>query len=119
MNLGISGICNSRLPGPHFGPARRRLEFKDFSARQMSGVAHIRLFLEALQSEETLRARGFTAVRDPRNGIIIQRGGHFRGLWTNCSDEFVWIPAGYSQPTKVSSSISEAVDYTLAEILKF
>jgi len=76
-----------------------------------------RLLLEALRSHEDLRRRGYTA--DLRGGrIIVERAGHFRGIWVKTADCFAWAAAGYNEPTFSTSSPAEALHHTVSELAK-
>jgi hypothetical protein len=47
---------------------------------------------------------------------VIERAGHFRGIWTSPADRYVWTAAGYSEPTFSTASLPDALRYMLAEI---
>lgn len=76
-----------------------------------------RLLLEALRSNSEIRRHGYTA--DLRGGtIIIERAGHFRGIWVKNADCFAWAAAGYNEPTFSTSSLTEALHHTVSELAK-
>lgn len=81
----------------------------------MNGNAHTRLLFEALEDNSTFSQRGFAAHYRP-NAVLVERSGHFRGIWTSRAEALVWTAAGYNEPTFATSSLPEAVSFTLGEI---
>ncbi len=82
----------------------------------MADKTRVWLLLEALRNAEGFGSRGFTAAHEPPCGVIIERAGHFRGIWTIDADQFTWVAAGYNGANFITASLREALDYTLNEI---
>jgi hypothetical protein len=90
-----------------------------FAERRMSVKARTWLLLEALKNEEDFRNRGFTADFGASGGVVIERSGHFRGIWTSRAGQFVWTAAGYNEPNFQTSSVPDALKHTLDAVSKF
>jgi hypothetical protein len=84
----------------------------------MSGKVWTWLLLEALQNDEEFQSRGFTASFGPSGGVVVTRAQHFRGIWNGKANKYVWTGAGYSESSFSTSSLPEAVNYTLSEVLR-
>ncbi|HVX36431.1 MAG TPA: hypothetical protein VHC71_09465 [Hyphomicrobium sp.] len=83
----------------------------------MIKTARLGLLAETLQAEKSFVQRGFT-VEHSSESLLVERSGHFRGIWTADKDRYVWTAAGYSQPGFSTASLPEALKYTLTEISK-
>jgi hypothetical protein len=81
----------------------------------MMKTARLELLAEALQAEEGFVHRGFTAQQS-HESLLVERDGHFRGIWTTDKDRYVWTAAGYSQPSFSTASLPDALKYTLTAI---
>jgi len=84
----------------------------------MADTARARLLYDALQSDEAFAARGFKAVYDPAIGVILERAGHFRGLWTTWADHYMWIAGGTSEASFATPTLSAALAFTLSEVIE-
>ncbi len=82
----------------------------------MGDNTRVWLLLEALRNVEGFGSRGFTAAYEPPSGVVIERAGHFRGIWAIDADQFTWVAAGYNEANFATASLRGALDYTLAEI---
>ncbi len=71
---------------------------------------------EALEAQEALKLRGFTASCGPTGAVVIDRWSHVRGVWHFHVHSYLWTPSGYSEPTYRTGSIEAAVQYTLETI---
>jgi hypothetical protein len=83
----------------------------------MIKTARLGLLAETLQAETSFVQRGFTAEHSSES-LLVERDGHFRGIWTTDKGQYVWTAAGYSQPGFSTASLPEALKYTLTEISK-
>lgn len=83
----------------------------------MIKTARLGLLAEALKSQRDFVERGFRAQQAPES-LLVERHGHFRGIWTAADDRYVWTAAGYSQPSFSTASLPEALKYMLSEISK-
>lgn len=72
--------------------------------------------LSQLLAHEVLALRGFSFDHADREGIIVERWGHFVGLWHFDGEVYVWTPAGYSEPTDRFADQDAAVRHTLVVI---
>ncbi|WP_041321430.1 hypothetical protein [Hyphomicrobium denitrificans] len=81
----------------------------------MMKTARLGLLAEALHAEEGFVHRGFTAEQSFES-LLVERDGHFRGIWTADKGRYVWTAAGYSQPSFSTASLPDALKYTLTEI---
>lgn len=73
---------------------------------------------EALEAEEALKLRGFTASCGPTGAVVVDRWNHVRGVWHFHLHSFFWTPAGYNEPTYRTSTLEDAIAYSLTEISK-
>lgn len=71
---------------------------------------------DALEAQETLKLRGFTASCGPTGGVVVDRWNHVRGVWHFHIHSYFWTPAGYNQPTYRTERLEEAVSFTLETI---
>lgn len=74
-------------------------------------IADIETLLGLLASNEALGRKGLQFTR--ACGILVERGGHARGLWRRETKTFSWTPAGYNEPTYWAESPEAAVEHTL------
>jgi len=81
----------------------------------MIKATRLGLLAEALQAEKGFAGRGYTATSSPSN-LLVEHEGHFRGIWTVEDGRYVWTAAGYSQPSFSTTSLPEALRYTLIAI---
>jgi hypothetical protein len=80
-------------------------------------IPRLGLLAEALQAEKSFTGRGYTA-QHASDSVLVERDGHFRGIWTANQGRYVWTAAGYSEPRFSTMSLPEALNYTLIEISK-
>ncbi len=73
---------------------------------------------EALEAQETLKQRGFTAACGPDGSVVVDRWNHVRGVWHYHAGHFFWTDAGSSQPSFRIATQSAAVAHTLNVISK-
>lgn len=106
------------------GANRQFLAFIERSLKQqglqvdgMKKTSRLGLLAEALRDQESFVGRGFTIKKSARS-LLVERHGHFHGIWTADEHEYVWTTAGYSEPSFNTGSLPEAVQYTLTEIAK-
>ena len=69
-----------------------------------------------LNSDEDLRARNLSAVRQPAGGVVLTRGEHHLGIWRWTGAGFSFEPGGSRGPTAEVQTAAEAVIYTQASI---
>jgi hypothetical protein len=81
----------------------------------MNEKARLWMLSKALETEAVFAQRGYT-LNCTADSIVIERAGHFRGIWTSTGDRYVWTAAGYSEPTFSTASLPEALRYMLTEI---
>ncbi|MEQ1651414.1 MAG: hypothetical protein ABL897_02900 [Hyphomicrobium sp.] len=74
--------------------------------------------MEALEGNETLKLRGFTAACGPTGAVVVDRWNHVRGVWHFHADNYFWTDAGYSQPSFRTDTIEHAIDHTMNVIAK-
>jgi hypothetical protein len=84
---------------------------------RMIKAARLGLLAEALQTETRFAGRGYT-VAQTSDSLLVERDGHFRGIWTAMENRYVWTAAGYSQPSFATGSLPEALEYTLTLLSK-
>ena len=72
---------------------------------------------KALEAEAAFARRGYT-LDYTTDSLVIERAGHFRGIWTSQDDRYVWTAAGYSEPAFSTASLPEALRYMLTEIAR-
>ena len=84
---------------------------------RMIETARLRLLAEALQAEKGFAQHGYTA-NQASESLLVERHGHFRGIWTTSENRYVWTAAGYSAPGFSTVSLPEALKYTLTEIFR-
>jgi len=81
----------------------------------MNEKARLWMLSKALEAEAAFVQRGYT-IACTADRLVIERAGHFRGIWTSPADRYVWTAAGYSEPTFSTASLPEALRYMLTEI---
>ena len=67
---------------------------------------------EALELEDGLKLRGFTAACGPTGGVVVDRWNHVRGVWDYHDGHFFWTDAGYTQPSFRVANLEGAVKHT-------
>ena len=72
--------------------------------------------LQLLNQHEILRLRGYSFVLGPEGGVIADRWGHVRGVWTFVEGAFGWTPASHTEPMHFSDDAQAAVRYTLVNL---
>jgi hypothetical protein len=72
----------------------------------------------ALEAQETLKLRGFTASCGPTGSVVVDRWNHVRGVWHFHGGNYFWTDAGYSQPSFRVNTLEGAVEHTLNVISK-
>lgn len=82
-----------------------------------ANVENTRL-MEALEVEESLKLRGFTAACGPTGSVVLDRWNHVRGVWHFAGQNYFWTPAGYNEPTFRCGSLDGAVQHTLEVLAK-
>lgn len=82
----------------------------------MSASAETIQLLEALEAQETLKLRGFTASCGDASTVVVDRWGHMRGLWRVRNGVYFWIGGASSQPAHSVTNVEDAVAYTLRAI---
>ena len=73
--------------------------------------------LQLLNRHEVLRLRGYSFSLGPKGGVIADRWGHVRGVWSLNGGGFAWAPAGYGEPVHQSEDAAAAVRYTLVTLI--
>jgi len=81
----------------------------------MKEQARLWMLSKALEAEAAFAQRGYT-MDCTADSLVIERAGHFRGIWTSRAERYVWTAAGYSEPTFSTASLPEALRYMLTEI---
>lgn len=84
----------------------------------MGANVHNAALMEALELEDSLKLRGFTATCGPTGGVVLDRWNHVRGVWNYHEGHFFWTDAGYSQPSFRIAGLEGAVKHTLDVISK-
>lgn len=79
----------------------------------MSSNEKHELLHDRLAGHEILRLRGYAITIGSCGGVIVDRRGHVRGVWTHDGERYAWTPAGYSAPTHRFPDVESAVRYTL------
>ena len=74
--------------------------------------------MRALEAEESLKLRGFTAACGPTGSVVLDRWNHVRGVWHFAGQHYFWTPAGYTEPTYRCSTQAAAVQHTLEVLAK-
>lgn len=74
--------------------------------------------MEALEQQETLKQRGFTAACGPTGAVVVDRWNHVRGVWHYHGGHYFWTDAGYTQPSFRTDTLEGAVAQTLNVISK-
>jgi hypothetical protein len=74
--------------------------------------------LAKLRQSLGLDSRGFTAVSEPRSGVLILYNSHYRGIWHWQGGVFTFTPGGYGTPTFSATTAHEAVLYTLDHVCR-
>lgn len=82
----------------------------------MGASAETMQLMEALEAQETLKLRGFTASCGDTNAVVIDRWGHMRGVWQLLNGQYVWIGGASSQPAHSVANLEDAIAYTLTVI---
>ena len=76
------------------------------AGRPNDKTSSIRLLAETLQAEKSFVQRGFIAEHSSES-LLVERDGHFWGIWTTDKGQYVWTAAGYSQPGFSIASLPE------------
>lgn len=84
----------------------------------MGANAQNKILQEALEAQETLKLRGFTASCGPTGAVVVDRWNHVRGVWHFHLHSYFWTPAGYAEPTYRVETLDGALTYTLHTISK-
>lgn len=74
--------------------------------------------MAALEADQSLKVRGFTAACGPTGGVVIDRWNHVRGVWHFHQSHYFWFPAGYIEPSFRCDSQVDAIAYTVTVIAK-
>jgi hypothetical protein len=74
--------------------------------------------LSRLRSSFAEDARGFTAERDGRSGVLVLNRGHYRGVWRWVGENYSFTPGGYGSSTHSAPTPQEAVRYTLDHVCR-
>ena len=82
----------------------------------MSASAEATQLKEALEGQEQLKLRGFSAACGDDNSVVIDRWGHCRGVWRIHNGQYFWIGGASSQPSHCAATLGDAVAYTLTVI---
>jgi hypothetical protein len=69
--------------------------------------------MEALEQQETLKLRGFTAACGPTGAVVLDRWNHVRGVWHFHEGNYFWTDAGYTQPSYRTETLDQAIAHTL------
>lgn len=72
-----------------------------------------RQLLDQLQSNETLKNRGFFVSHIPDGRIVIDRCGHVHGIWDHDGENYVWVSPSSSEPMFHTGDAPSALLYTL------
>ena len=84
----------------------------------MGANAQNTALMEALEAQQILKLRGFTAACGPNGSVVVDRWQHVRGVWHFHASNYFWIDAGYSEPSYRTDSQDKAVAHTLDVIAK-
>lgn len=82
----------------------------------MGACTKTMLLIDALESQEMLKLRGFSASCGPTDSVVVDRWGHVRGIWHVHNEQYYWTSGASSQPTHVATMQDDAVAYTLQVI---
>lgn len=82
----------------------------------MGASAETTQLVEALEAQERLKMRGFTASCGEVHSVVVDRWGHMRGVWQIHNGRYFWTSGASSQPAHSVATIEEAVTYTLTVI---
>lgn len=82
----------------------------------MGASAETMQLMEALEAQQLLKLRGFTASYGQTGSVVVDRWGHVRGLWHIYNGQYFWTGGASSQPTHSVASMDEAIAYTLSVI---
>ena len=82
----------------------------------MAACAETMQLIEALEAQETLRLRGFSASCGQTGSVVVDRWGHVRGIWHVHDGRYYWTNGASSQPTHSVTSLDDAVAYTMTVI---
>ncbi len=74
--------------------------------------------MDALEAQEALKTRGFTAACGPTGSVVVDRWNHVRGVWHYHNGNYFWTDAGYSQPSFRVETLDGAIQHTLEVISK-
>jgi len=72
--------------------------------------------LGLLQSNPTLRSRGYSLSCTQTGGIVIDRFGHVHGIWDFDGRCYSWLSPGSSEPMFRTGNPKSAVLYTLVTL---
>jgi hypothetical protein len=78
--------------------------------------AQTRRLLGLLERNEALKAKGFSLSSVHGGGIVIDRSGHVRGIWSFDGHCYTWMSPGSSEPIFRTGDAKSAVLYTLAAL---
>lgn len=74
--------------------------------------------MEALEADEGLKLRGFTASCGPTGAVVVDRWNHVRGVWHYHAGHYFWTDAGSTQPGFRTDSAESALQHTQQVISK-
>lgn len=52
-----------------------------------------------------------------RKMVVVSRRGSVLGIWLIRTEQFDWVPGGYSEPVYRANSVNEAVAYTMTTLV--
>ena len=84
----------------------------------MGANAQNAALMKALEAQEALKLRGFTASCGPNGSVVVDRWQHVRGVWHFHASNYFWIDAGSTEPSFRTDSQLKAVEHTLNVIGK-
>ena len=78
----------------------------------------LRELQEALLDHAILTDKGYAVGLGPTGGLAIDHHGHVRGIWHCRNTGLSWTAAGYNEASFHTSSVEEAVNYTINVIAR-
>ena len=69
-----------------------------------------------LAAHEILRLRGVEFHMGERSGVVVERWGHFIGVWVAQKEGFAWTPASHLEATDIVADEDAAIRHTLLVI---
>lgn len=72
--------------------------------------------LGLLQSNPTLKSKGFSLSCTKAGGIVIDRLGHVHGIWDFDGRCYKWLSPGSSEPKYKTGNPNSAMLYTLVTL---